>query len=581
MMQGGLEGIPIPLERTMSELEMRIMADIVRSIRVNGFSTAKADWQMQRMIQLGESEENIKQWIREALEATDEELDHIFSDTVYEQYYGYQRAYGEVGRKQIPFAENLELQALLESVKVQTKAEFRNITNSLGFVIRDPGTGKICYHPLMQFYRETLDGAVMDIVSGAVSYDAAVGRAINAMTDSGLRTVYYDSGHSNRVEVAVRRAVMTGFRQVQGKINEQAARDLGTDVYEVTYHVGARPEHQVWQGKVYTYAQLQSVCGLGLVTGLHGANCYHDYHPFIPGVSVRNYTDEELDEMMEEENTPKEYQGKEYTAYQALQKQRQMERGMRKTRQDIKLLLEGDADEDGIILKKARYQGQMQQYKAFSKAMKLPEQMQRVYQDVLGKVMQVSNNKHLLRMKISIPDNVYEKSKMTKVIKYKIDNAIKKLEREYNIYLDKIEGEFINSQDVFLTGGYIDNEGLLKHCLIINYKKDFVKLEKKMEKLYNEGKMAGKNFEDYIAHEMAHILPFQNCVTAEDYRKVRAELKQQFVRGVSGYADKSEDGAESLAEAFVKYRNGEKIPNESRKLIEKYISPWRREYKST
>lgn len=385
MMQGGLEGIPIPLERTMSELEMRIMADIVRSIRVNGFSTAKADWQMQRMIQLGESEENIKQWIREALEATDEEIDHIFSDTVYEQYYGYQRAYGEVGRKQIPFAENLELQVLLESVKVQTKAEFRNLTNSLGFVIRNPGTGKICYHPLMQFYRETLDGAVMDIVSGAVSYDVAIGRAINAMTNSGLRTVYYDSGHSNRVEVAARRAVMTGFRQIQGKINEQVARDLGTDVYEVTYHVGARPEHQVWQGKVYTYAQLQSVCGLGLVTGLHGANCYHDYHPFIPGVSVRNYTDEELDEMMEEENTPKEYQGKEYTAYQALQKQRQMERGMRKTRQDIKLLLEGDADEDCIILKKARYQGQMQQYKAFSKAMKLPEQMQRVYQDGLGK----------------------------------------------------------------------------------------------------------------------------------------------------------------------------------------------------
>lgn len=386
MMQGGLEGIPIPLERTMSELEMRIMADIVRSIRVNGFSTAKADWQMQRMIQLGESEENIKQWIREALAVTDVELDHIFSDTVYEQYYGYQRAYGEVGRKQIPFAENLELQALLESVKVQTKAEFKNITNSLGFVIRDPGTGKIYYHPLMQFYRETLDGAVMDIVSGAVSYDAAVGRAINAMTDSGLRTVYYDTGHSNRVEVAVRRAVMTGFRQVQGKINEQAARDLGTDVYEVTYHVGARPEHQVWQGKVYTYAQLQSVCGLGLVTGLHGANCYHDYHPFIPGVSVRNYTDEELDEMMEEENTPKEYQGKEYTAYQALQKQRQMERGMRKTRQDIKLLLEGDTDEDSVILKKARYQGEMQKYKAFSRAMKLPEQMPRVYQDGLGRI---------------------------------------------------------------------------------------------------------------------------------------------------------------------------------------------------
>ena len=85
---------------------------------------------------------------------------------------------------------------------------------------------------------------------------------------------------------------MTGFRQVQGKINEQVANELGTDSYEVSFHLGARPTHQVWQGRVYTYKELESVCGLGTVTGLHGANCYHDYTAFVPGVSVRNYTDE-------------------------------------------------------------------------------------------------------------------------------------------------------------------------------------------------------------------------------------------------------------------------------------------------
>lgn len=386
MTQGGLEEIPIPLEKTMSDLEMRIMADMVRSIKINGFSTAKVDHQIQRLIQIGESEADIKKWIREALEVTDAEIDHIFSDRVYEQYYGYKRAYEESKKKQIPLTENLELQALLVSVRAQTKAEFKNITNSLGFAIRDSGTGRIYNSPLMQFYRDTLDGAVMDIATGAVSYDVAVSRAINAMTNSGLRTIPYDTGHSNRVEVAARRAVMTGFRQVQGKINEQVAKDLGTDFYEVTYHVGARPEHQVWQGRVYTFSQLQSVCGLGSVTGLHGANCYHDYNPFIPGISVRTYTDEQLAQMMEEENTPKKYLGKEYTAYQALQKQRQMERNMRKTRQDIRLLQEGEANEKIVIAKKAGYQVEMQQYKAFSKVMKLPEQMPRVYQDGLGKV---------------------------------------------------------------------------------------------------------------------------------------------------------------------------------------------------
>ena len=386
MTQGGLEGIPLPLERTMSDLEMRIMADIVRSIKINGFSTAKADWQIQRLMQLGESEEKIKKWIKNALEATDEEIERIFSDEVYEQYYKYKRFYDPFGSGQIPFEKNLELQALITAVKVQTKESFRNITNSLGFAIRDITTGKTYDVPLTQFYRDTLDGAVMDIVSGTVSYDVAIGRAINAMTNSGLRTVHFNTGHSDRVEVAARRAIMTGFRQVQGKINEQVAHDLGTDTYEVSYHIGARPDHQVWQGKVYTYEKLQSVCGLGSVTGLHGANCYHDYNPFIPGISIRIYTDKELEEMMEEENTPKEYMGREYTAYQAFQKQRQMERNMRKTRQDIKLLEAGEANEDSIIVKKARYQLQMQQYKLFSAKMEFPEQMKRVYQDGLGRV---------------------------------------------------------------------------------------------------------------------------------------------------------------------------------------------------
>ncbi|GFI25185.1 hypothetical protein IMSAGC012_00292 [Lachnospiraceae bacterium] len=350
MSQGSLEGIPIPFEKAVSDLEMRIMEDIVRTIRVNGFSTAKSDGQIRRMVQLGESEESIKKWIREALEITDEELEKIFSDVVYEQYYGYKRIYDTFGIKQIPFARNIELQALLAAVKVQTRAEFRNITNSMGFALRNPGTGSIYNSPLTEFYRDTLDGAVMDIVSGSVSYDVALSRAINAMTNSGLRTIYYDTGHSNRVEVAVRRAVMTGFRQVQRKINEQVAKDLGTDYFEVSYHIGARPEHQVWQGRVYSYEQLQSICGLGSVTGLHGANCYHDYNAFIPGISVRNYTDQQLEEMMEEENTPKQYLGKEYTAYQALQKQRQMERGMRKTRQDIRLLEAGEASKDSVTV---------------------------------------------------------------------------------------------------------------------------------------------------------------------------------------------------------------------------------------
>lgn len=408
MTQGQLEKLPLKISRIFSELEIRIMTDIVRRIKENGFSTASSDWQITRLQQLGKSEEDIKKWIQEALKASDEEMDRIFSDEVYREYYGHDRYYKVSGFEQIPLEDNVPLQQTIEAVKRQISGEYKNLANSMGFAIRG-ADGRITYSPLMEFYRSTMDGAVMDIVSGAFSYNQVLSRTIKKMTDSGVRWIDYDSGHHNRIDVAARRAIMTGFRQVQGKINEQVAKDLGTDSYEVTYHVGARPEHQKWQGRVWTMEQLQSVCGLGTVTGLKGANCYHDYNAFIPGVSVRSYTDKQLKQMMKEENTPKTYNGKQYTTYGALQQQRRMESAMRKSRQDIKLLQEGGADEMEVMLKKAKYQGQMKTYRDFSEKMGLPEQMKRVYQDGLG-IIRTGN---LLKNAVGKSIIKVEKNKLT------------------------------------------------------------------------------------------------------------------------------------------------------------------------
>lgn len=189
---------------------------------------------------------------------------------------------------------------------------------------------------------------------------------------------------------------------------------------------------------------------------------------------------------------------------------------------------------------------------------------------------QKSERKILSSMKISIPKEVAEKAGLDKSVEKKINQAIKKLDKEYTIYLDSIEGGKLGRGDLFVSGAYLDKDGMLKHGLVFNYNIDYNKFESRIKILYSAGYMAGKSYEDYIAHEMAHIIPFQNCVTKKDYDELTDEIYKSFVKGISKYADKERDGRESLAEAFVRYRNGEKIPDESRKLIEKYILPWRR-----
>ena len=286
-----------------------------------------------------------------------------------------------------------QLQQLVEGIKKQTKGEFKNITQSLGFAIkRTDGTAN--FLPLANAYQKTLDKAAFSMLSGVYDYNTVLKKAVRELTESGLRTVDYlteqDDGstktHTNRVEVAARRALMTGFNQVVGKITEENAEKLGADRFEVTWHRGARPTHQPWQGRVYTKEELVTVCGYGDVAGLKGANCRHDFHPFFPGISKRLYTDEELDRMNAEENTPREYNGKQYTVYEATQRQRQLETKLRRKREEIELLENGGANEDDILAAKAKYHALSSEYAQFSKAMKLPQQRERVNISLFGGV---------------------------------------------------------------------------------------------------------------------------------------------------------------------------------------------------
>lgn len=372
-----IERFSIAFDAPMRNLENRIMEDIIRRIKINGEITRAADWQINRLYELGMSKKDIENAIKQSLDLSDEDIHKMYSEVLKTDYLRNAELYKATGKNQIPLAENFALQRMLNAVSDQTYGTLKNITNSLGFSVRN-SAGRLEFKPIADYYQQTLDSAIFDIASGVFDYNTVLKRAVSEMTNSGLRTVDYASGWANRVDVAARRAIMTGMSQLTAKVNENNAKALDTEYFEVSWHGGARPEHQEWQGKVYSRKELEKVCGLGTVTGLCGANCYHDYYPFIPGISERTYTDEQLAEMNREENTPVEYNGRKYTKYEALQRQRRLETAMRAQKQKINLLETGGANEDDVINARCRYHGLSQEYSMFSKAMNLPQQRERV-----------------------------------------------------------------------------------------------------------------------------------------------------------------------------------------------------------
>lgn len=496
-------------------LEDRIMQDIVRRINMTGKITSTADWQINRLKILGYSSEDIEASLKETLNATYPEMFELYDNVINWEYVRNKDVYEQINAEYIPYEENEQLQQITEGIKRQTRDELDNITQSLGFYL-DYGDGKRILTPLAQVYQGFLDAACMDIVSGAFDYNSVLRRVVTQLTNSGLRQIDYVSGRANRIDVAARRAIMTGVSQITGKITDYNAEKLGADYFEVAWHSGARPTHAVWQGKVWTKEQLVNVCGLGSATGLLGINCYHEYYPFFPGISERNWTDEWLEEQNRKENTPKEFHGKEYTLYEAKQRQRQMETAMRAQREKVKLLEAGGADPDDVMLARAKYQGQLNEYSRFCKKMGLTEERERIYYDMRGFI--ASNTK-------------IQNARYTTDMIRNADRDSKQYYRYKNII-----GEDIGSLEKFRRMKYNEPEKYSALKKKVDTYSDIDKKEWSLE-FKQKSKDAYVRFEKEGIYLSVHALSRLPRLNQQGLPEVSEETLMKFINGIPKYTE--------------------------------------------
>lgn len=348
-----LQNLPKPLTDIYSELSDFVLQDIAMRISKAAKITDTAEYQMYRARALGMSTDAIKKEIARINGVAESEIAELIREAA-------ERS-DEFDRKMLGVGggNTEQLQKLISAQIEQTRGLCTNLTGTLGFAQRT-ADGRMIYGSATDFLRKQMDMAQMKVMTGVCDYNTAVRQACFALADSGLRTVYYASGHSDRIEVAVRRALMTSVSQLTQKISEQNAAEFGADGWEISAHMGARPSHAVYQGRQYPNSQYETIV-LPLITDY---NCRHSAYPIILGVTKPAYTDEQLAAL---DPPPFAYEGRRYTAYEAQQQMRKMERAMRRQK-DRCVVADAVGDKDAFTAASIKLRRQKDYYEDFCKA---------------------------------------------------------------------------------------------------------------------------------------------------------------------------------------------------------------------
>lgn len=365
-----LQNLPQELTDLYGQLSEFILQDIARRIAKGAQITDTAEYQLYRARSLGLSTDEIAAKIAEINGSSAAEINRLIREAAAQSDEFDRKMLGADKGAAIPLEDNQQLQKLISAQIAETAGKCENLTNTMGFADHD-FLGRVYYLSMTDMYRREMDSAHMKVVTGVTDYMTAIRQACNKLAASGVRTIDYESGRSDRIEVAARRTLLTSVAHVTHRISEQNGEELGADGWEMSAHSGSRPSHAVYQGRQYTQKQYERI----IKPLISEPNCRHDVFPIILGVSEPVYTEEELQNI---DQPPFTYEGRTYTAYEASQQMRKMERAMRKQK-DRCIVADAAGDEESFTTASIKLRRQKDIYEDFCKAADSYTQYERTY----------------------------------------------------------------------------------------------------------------------------------------------------------------------------------------------------------
>ena len=305
--------------------------------------TAQDKWQLETLQEAGYLLEDIQKEIAKSTKLQQEEIAEAMEETGVKSLEYDNNVYRSVGLEPLPLHKSPELIRIAQRNYEATMGEFKNFTNTMA-------------NSAQQLYISECNRAYTLVATGAMSYTEAVKEVVNNIVSQGVE-VTYPSGHKDTIETATLRAVRTGISQMSGQIGIARMKEMGACLAITSSHFGARPSHYLWQGKIFyvdwnkmnevyplseiptpqnidrslasKYPDFVESTRIGKVDGLSGVNCRHSHSVFYESMEnpFNDYDSEENKKM-----------------YEKQQKQRTMERRIRKTKREVMGLKESIDD---------------------------------------------------------------------------------------------------------------------------------------------------------------------------------------------------------------------------------------------
>lgn len=329
-------------DKRLQEIYENIEADLLRNIAsrldVDEIDGGTLEWHTRKLNELGMlHNENIKVLASYSGKTT-AEIKSMLKKAGYEniEEKAYKEAYakGILKSQPIPLMKSPDLKAILDT----------SITNSLdSFNL----VNTIALESANEEYLKIINQVYLEVTQGIYDYNTSIRKASTKLAEKGIKGASYMRTDGTKIirtlESAVRMQIITSNNQCMCAMQEQRAKEWGSNLVEVSSHMGARPSHAVWQGKIYMlegssdkYPNFYEATRYGEVDGLGGVNCRHTFYPYLEGISEQSYKHYNLNENKEQ--------------YELEQQQRKLERKIRVEKQKI---IVAEENNDNIMLEKA------------------------------------------------------------------------------------------------------------------------------------------------------------------------------------------------------------------------------------